>query len=254
MNVDEQDDTALDHTDDWDAAAEVTEPVTSPIALDIHALATADAAMRLNEILTGPTAPKPTISDEPEFTGSSDEAEVEAQEAGPTPEQIAAAEALLARAGRRSVPAASDPDPPVSDRPDPINLRMDEPPAREMQTRIMIGDMEVIGTPERIEYVRKQLGISDEEAAAQRAIPAERAPVPQPMNPVVAAKISAEQEAGRRAAAQQQARAVSHPRNQKTPEEIEAEKPAVTVFRGTGADLQQHLLRRSTKPNTGPGY
>lgn len=247
MNVDEQDDTVdtaagwNEPEGDWDAASEVTEPVTPEPTLDLNALATADAAMRLNEVLSGPTAPKPTTIADPELAGSSDE---------PTAAEVAAAEALLARIGKRTVNI--DPDGPVSDRPDPINLRMDDP-NQSIQTRIMIGDMEVIGTPDKIEYIRKQFGISEAEAAASRLTPAER-PAPPPMNPVVAAKISAEQEAGRRALAMQQSRAVSHPRLPKTPEELEQEKPAVNVFRGTGADLQQHLLRRTPKPKHGPGY
>lgn len=229
----------------WDAAAEVTEPVKN--TLDLHAAAAADAAMKLNDVLetmgeASPlmVAPKPLAFD---IQSEGDD--------GPTEAEIAAAHALLARAGKGS-PTTRDPDAPVSDKPIPINLRDDSPPAREQQTRLMIGEMEVIGSPERIEYVRKAYGLTEVEVAAQRAIPAER--VPQPMAPMVAEKISAEQEAGRRALAQQQARMVSHPRPAKTPEELELEKPPVTIFRGAGNDAKQNLLRRPAQAGKGGGY
>lgn len=253
--------------EDWDAAAEVTEPVkVVETDNDFSALATADAAMRLNEALQPmghpavlavvmrgdevieqvvhtPEQPrvveKPTTLAEPELMGSSDE---------PTDAEIAAAEAILAR----RKPVVRGPDDPVSDKPIPINLLETTPSAREMQTRIMVGDMEVIGSAEKIEYVRQHFGITREQAAASVATPAEQ--IAQPMNPIVAEKITAEQEAGRRALAQQQARMVSHPRLPKTQDELDLEKPPVTIFRGTGNDIQQNLLRRPAVPSKGPGY
>lgn len=199
--------------EDWDAAAEVTEPVTDPLDL------------------------KPTTIAITELAGSSDE---------PTDAEIAAAEAILARR-KQPAPVERDPDAPVSDKPIPIRLIEDNAPLIEAQTRVMIGDMEIIGTAEKIEYVKKLYGVTQNpEAAVVAAV--------QPMNPMITAKITAEQEAGRRALAARQAQAVSHPRLPKTPDEIERDKPAVTIFRGSGADIQQHLLRQPAVTNKGPGY
>lgn len=223
---------------DWDAASEVTEPVKTSI--DIHAEATADAAMKLNDILTPPTAPKPTTIAEPELMGSSDE---------PTDAEIAAAEAILARRKPSTTPVTAPPDPdaPVSDKPIPIRLLETVEPAREAQTRVMIGDMEIIGTAEKIEYVKKLYGVTqDPEQAVVSAA--------QPVNPMISASITAEQEAGRRALARRQAQAVSHPPLAKTEDELALEKPPVTIFRGAGADIQQHLLRQPAVSNKGPGY
>lgn len=222
-----------DDVTDWDAAANVADaPAPTPAPYDIDGAAIADNAMKLNEVLTPPTPPVVTVT-EPVTVGDGE----------PSAEEIAAAEALLARVR----PNERDPDGPVSDKAIPIVLA-EEPPAVTQHSRIMIGNVEVIATADKIEYIQRYLdGTTDQEKPPV-------VNVPPPVSGVIAQHISAEQEAGRRALARQQERSVSHPPLPKTLEELELEKPPVTIFRGGGGDAQQHLLRTAPVAGKGQGY
>lgn len=233
--------------EDWDAAAEVADaPAPVPALHDLAGAAIADNAMKLNEVLTPVTEP---VTEKPLTFNLPSEGD-DGPEVGPTPEQIAYAKALLEKVGLGTVDLRQDPvrdhNAPVSDKPIPITLA-EEPPTVAAQSRLVIGDMEVIASADKIEYIRRYIdGTTDQEKPAVVNEP------PQ-MNEAIAAHINEEQEAGRRALARQQARAVSHPRLPKTQEELDREKPPVTVFRGGGNEAQQHLLRTAPAPGKGQG-
>lgn len=149
----------------------------------------------------------------------------------PTPEQIAAAEALLARV-KRSIPVR-DPDAPVSDKPIPIKMIEPDNPVLSMIDR---GGIQIIATKDRIELINRL------DAGEQAPQPAQRHE--QPLR--ITNKTMAEQEMGRRALGSHTERAQLFPRLPKTAREIARDAPPVEIIR-SGQPLQHLLMRTPNK-------
>lgn len=147
---------------------------------------------------------------------------------GPTPDEIAHAQAVLAAA------KALDPDPPVSLSKEPIKLLE---PERSKYTSVDFGDMQIVASPDRIDFMRSE-GILPREVPTREEVQERR------MEPVrISNKVMAEQEAGRRTLAQHQMRAVTHPPAQRSQKEIDAEGRSTTVIDPEFHPLQ-NLLRK----------
>lgn len=129
---------------------------------------------------------------------------------------------------------------PVSEKNEPITL---VEPVENMRT-MRLGDMTVIATPERIQVLREH-----EEAA----VPV-RPVAPVAMTQRISDKISAEQEAGRRALQRQHDRAVLHPRPARTEAELAREKGSTPVFTPDSVTKHQSHMLNTPVPGKGAGY
>lgn len=181
---------------------------------------------------------------------------VEAQDMGrpelvlgePTEFEIAAAKALLARAGRKVIDAVAtqvllrDPNAPVSDKPIPIMLA--EPDTPNMRV-IDAGGMQIISTPDRIQVVERAIG---------RGAEPEVAAPPRDQPERIVNKTAAEQMMGRRALGVHEERAAMFPKARPTPAEMKRDALPTPVI-SAGAHPLQHLLSRpAPAPNKGAGY
>lgn len=128
--------------------------------------------------------------------------------------------------------------PPVSN--EPIKLLEPEPSRLRV---IHAGDVDIIASPDRIEFLRT--GQRSELVDAQNAPPVVRAP------PVAAItdKTTAEMEAGRRALARHALASVAHPRPPAPPPDTVAILTPQNV-----PDAYQHFLNKPVVPKQGQGY
>lgn len=172
-------------------------------------------------------------------------ADIAASKALPTEEEIAAAEALLARVGRvrptTGQPDHDPEDPPVSNSREPIKLAIPDEP--KMQT-IDAGDVQIIARGDRIDVIRKVLGETVPELRVRESAP-------------VAAKISSRTEAerahGRKNLERHEAERAMFPPNQRTKQELDRERPSVPLIHAGGHPLQ-HMLNRPAKDGQGQGF
>lgn len=164
----------------------------------------------------------------------------------PTAEQIAAAEALLARIGRGPLSAprtpSRGPDDPVSDRPDPINLLEPAPSRLEVIDR---GDVQIIADRDTIRVVNRAM--NGDTNISRGGLPARDQPER------ITNKTLAEQNAGKKALGMHGDRSAMFPPIPKTPKELERERPPTEIIRA-GHHPMQHLLNQPKPSGGSAGY
>lgn len=146
----------------------------------------------------------------------------------PSAEEIAAAEAILARA------RLADPDPPVSNKQEPIKLL--EPEQSNLHV-VDTGDVQIIASADRIEFMRSEGLLPEERFPSPKNEPRREQPAR------ISLKVQQEQEAGRRTLAHHQARSIAYPKAERTAKEIAAEGQSVSVIDPDFHPLQA-LLRK----------
>jgi hypothetical protein len=136
----------------------------------------------------------------------------------------------------------------VSASPEPIKLAEDIPPAHKEMRIMTIGNVDVIASPERIEYLQRN-GIGE---PVRMSTPVKHEPPAMP--PRITDAILAEQEAGRAALARHALNA-GKPRAEPSANELAAKGKTVPVYRpGVLTHVQQRHMLNSPKAGKGEKY